>query len=209
MSYFPASFSSVFRRVFCDFWLSMVSFILFIFFAFFSVVLISFLFSLSSSSKLFFFSIIPPFPNIVYKQYCFEYRYYYNIIQEIAQLYIYLIVMVQFFIIGFVWFIIWVPFLNPLNPPMPDSHRGTLACYCCLRGSVHTYGLQLLRTLAGRPAAPVGSRRSCLDAVSVEPAAVAKGKGAVGVFYIGAECFDFVRGGRKKPEIPDEIRWGI
>ena len=82
-----------------------------------------------------------------------------------------------FIILVLIWFIIWVPFLNPLNPPMPDSHRGTLACYYCLRGSVHMYGLQLLRTLAGRPTAPVGSRRSCLDAVSVEPAAVAKGKG--------------------------------
>ena len=72
-----------------------------------------------------------------------------------------------------------VPFRHPLNPPLPDSHRGTLACYYCLFITVHTYGLLHLRTLTGRPTAPLGSRRSCLYAVRDEPAAVAKGKGGV------------------------------
>lgn len=54
--------------------------------------------------------------------------------------------------------------------------------------------------------------------LSPEPSAVAKEKGAVGVFLVEtgepgqivrAGCLDCVRSGRKKPEIPDRIWSGI
>lgn len=51
-------------------------------------------------------------------------------------MYIYLIFKVRFSD----YFFMRVPFRHPLNPPLPESHRGTLACLSKLN-TVYTYGL--------------------------------------------------------------------
>ena len=73
-----------------------------------------------------------------------------------------------------------VPFRHPLNPPLPDSHRGTLACLSLLISSLYVWTVSL--TDADRAThSPMGSLCPVLT-LSPKPAAVAKEKGAVGVF---------------------------